>query len=201
MCEIGAKLDNDALDMMDHTTYQNWRKETIVIMKEFDKEYVKHIKGGHPEMNTIHTAAMKPLTDLLESNLNFHYLELIEKKKPNIPKFRHEALETKFCEHLERICCIFRDYGKLENYFNIRRMINLLKIPDWQNCVPLHFYLTPLDNAIKDTRSWMIKMNEEGILRCKYIIEHNEELMEKCNHMVNMDVTSEWLMEDELKRD
>lgn len=39
--------------------------------------------------------AMKPLTDLMESNLNFHYLEQLEKNK-DIPSFRHEALETKF---------------------------------------------------------------------------------------------------------
>jgi hypothetical protein len=30
-------------------------------------------------------------------------------------------------------------------------------------------------------------MNEEGILRCKYIIEHNEELQTKMKHMVKMD--------------
>ena len=61
-------------------------------------------------MNEIHMKAMRPLTDLLESNLNFHYLELQMKKK-DIPKFRHDALEAKFIEHLTIVCDIFRQYG------------------------------------------------------------------------------------------
>ena len=73
---------------------------------------MKHIKSGYVEMNLIHTSAMKPLTDLLESNLNLYYLEQIEKKK-DIPSFRHLALEEKFSGHLTRVCEIFRDYGKL----------------------------------------------------------------------------------------
>ena len=63
---------------------------------------------------------MKPLTDLIESNLNFHYLEEMEKKKPGLPKFRHEALETKFCEHLTIVCDILREHGNLKDYYNIR---------------------------------------------------------------------------------
>lgn len=64
-------------------------------------------------------AAMKPLTDLLESNLNFHFLEQVEKKK-EVPKFRHEALETKFCEHLTILCDILKAYGHLVDYYNIK---------------------------------------------------------------------------------
>jgi hypothetical protein len=51
------------------------------MLKEWDKLYLKHIKSGFVEMNAIHMNAMKPLTNLLESNLNLHYLELIMKKK------------------------------------------------------------------------------------------------------------------------
>jgi hypothetical protein len=64
-------------------------------------------------------SAMKPLTDILESNLNLHYLEQIEKKK-DVPPFRHEALEEKFSGHFTRLCDIFRDYGNLKKYFNIK---------------------------------------------------------------------------------
>ena len=81
--------------------------------------YVKHIKSGYLEMSVIHSRAMKPLTDLLASNLNFTYLENIEKKK-EVPSFRHEALETKFCEHLTIVCNIFRDYGELKDFFDIK---------------------------------------------------------------------------------
>lgn len=102
-----------------HETYISWKKELIKMLKEFDKMYLKHIKNGYIEMNNIHMTAMKPLTNLLESNLNFHYLELIEKKK-EVPSFRHEALEEKFAEHFTRVCDIFRDFGTLKDHYNIR---------------------------------------------------------------------------------
>ena len=44
-------------------------------------------------------------------------------------------------------------------------------------------------------------MNDEGILRCKYILEDNEELRTKIIHMVKCDNTAQWLAGDELKRD
>jgi len=100
-------------------TYTTWRKDLIKLLKEFDKLYVKHIKSGYVEMNAIHMAAFKPLTNLLESNLNFHFLELIEKKK-DVPVFRHDALETKFCEHMTVLCEVFKNYGELKDYFNIK---------------------------------------------------------------------------------
>ncbi len=116
------------MDMLEPTNYLSWRKELVSKLKDYDKLYVKHIKGGHVEMNNIHMGAMKPLTNLLESNLNFYYLEQLEKKGKEIPKFRHEALENKFCEHMEAICIIFRDFGTLKEYFDIKRMLNLLKL-------------------------------------------------------------------------
>jgi len=33
-------------------------------------------------------------------------------------------------------------------------------------------------------------MNSLGILRCKYIIEHNEELQKRTLHMVKVDLTA-----------
>jgi hypothetical protein len=156
-------------------TYISWKKDLIKLLKEWDKLYMKHIKSGYVEMNAIHMSAMKPLTDILESNLNLHYLEQIEKKK-DVPNFRHEALEEKFCSHMTRICEIFRDYGELKDYFNIKQMLHILKTPDWQIIPPLAFYLTPLQIALTDVRTCLLKMNEEGILRCKYIIEDNKEL-------------------------
>lgn len=155
-------------------------------MKEWDKWYMKHIKSGYIEMNKIHMTAMMPLTNLLESNLNFHYLELIEAKR-EVPKFRHEALETKFCDHMTHICNIFKDYGDLKDYFNIRQMLNILKTEDWKNIPPLKFYFNPLQAALTDVRKHLLFMNDEGILRCKYIIEHNEDLQTKMKHMVKMD--------------
>lgn len=100
---------------------------------------------------------------------------------------------------MTRICEIFRDYGELKDYFNIKQMLTVLKTPDWQNCPPLAFYFNPLQEALTDVRNLLLKMNEDGILRCKYIIEDNEELMKKVIVMVAKDVTAQWLAGDDLK--
>lgn len=144
LVEIYNFLDDGMIEMTQTAeTYTTWRKDLIKLLKEFDRLYLKHIKSGFVEMSAIHSKAMKPLTDILASNLNFTYLENIEKKK-DVPKFRHEALETKFCDHLTHLCNIFRDYGDLKDYFNIRQMLNILKTENWQNIPPLKFYLEPL---------------------------------------------------------
>mmetsp|Transcript_38382 Transcript_38382/g.36750 ORF Transcript_38382/g.36750 Transcript_38382/m.36750 type:complete len:89 (-) Transcript_38382:828-1094(-) len=44
-------------------------------------------------------------------------------------------------------------------------------------------------------------MHKMGIVRCKYIIEHNAVLMAKTIHMVKMDLTAQWLAGDDLKQD
>lgn len=118
--EIFNYLDPGMMEMqLTHETYISWKKELIKLLKEWDKLYMKHIKSGFVEMNVIHMAAMKPVTNLMESNLNLHYLELIMKKK-DVPAFRFDALEDKFIEHFTRVCEIFRDFGTLKDYFNIR---------------------------------------------------------------------------------
>ena len=146
------------------------------MLKGWDGWYLKHIKSAYVEMNNIHTTCMKPLTNLLESNLNFHFLEQIEKKKKDVPKFRHEALETKFCGHLSTLCQIFATYGVLKDHFDIKQMLHILKIKDWETIPPIAFYLKPLKDALDDVRKELIDMNNLGVLRCRYIIEDNEEL-------------------------
>jgi len=80
-------------------------------------------------------------------------------------------------------------------------MLHVLKTEDWRKTPPLAFYFMPLHLAIVDVRKHLLHMNELGILRCKYIIEHNEELQKKTMHMVKMDLTAQWLAGDELKQD
>merc|ERR1711871_547137 len=94
-------------------TFGGWKKDLIKFCKEWDKLYVKHIKGTYPEMNGHHMAAMKPLTQLIDANLNFHHLEEMEKNKkeyPDVPAFRHQALDEEFCKFLTGVCEIFKDY-------------------------------------------------------------------------------------------
>ena len=64
----------------------------VKLLKDWDKCYVKHMKSTYPEMNGHHMRAMQPLTNLVESNLNFHFLEEMLKNKKDysdIPDFRY----------------------------------------------------------------------------------------------------------------
>ena len=199
--EIYNCLDPSMMEMqLTAETYIQWKKDLIRLLKEWDKLYVTHIKNGYLEMNNIHMSAMRPLTDLLESNLNLTNLEKIEEKK-EVPSFRHQALEEKFCQHMTRICEIFRDYGQLKDSFNIKQLLLTLKTPSWKEIPPLSFYLRPLQEAMTDVRKCLWDMNKEGILHCKYIVEDNEDLQKKTIEMVKRDLTAQWLAGDELKQD
>ena len=58
--------------------------------------------------------------NLLESNYNFHKLEELIKKKVDIPSFRYNALEDKFCEDFEIICTVLKEHGNLKDTFAIK---------------------------------------------------------------------------------
>lgn len=202
LVEIWNRLDPGMMEMQcTFDTYITWKKEFIKLLKDWDGNYMKHVKGTWAEINGIINTAMKPLTDLMESNLNFHYLELIEKKK-DVPSFRHVALEEKFAGHLSILCNIFKEYGSLKDkIINIKQMLHVLKTPGWRESPPLAFYFHPLNDAIREVRDCLLKMNEEGILHCKYVLELNEELMAKCLTMVERDFVAQILAGDELKQD
>ena len=57
----------------DCNSYAGWKKELIKLLKEWDKNYAKHSssKGAYKEMAEIHLNGMKPLTQLIDANLNF----------------------------------------------------------------------------------------------------------------------------------
>ena len=78
----------------------------------------------------------------------------------------------------------------MQDYFNIKQMLHVLKTKEWRTIPPLAFYFSPLQNALTDVRKELLHMKNLGILRCKYIIEHNEELQKKTIHMVKMDLTA-----------
>lgn len=63
---------------------------------------------------------MKPILDILSSNFNMHALEQLEVKDKELPIFRREALQEKFCSNLTRLLEIFRDFGTLKDHFNIK---------------------------------------------------------------------------------
>ena len=103
-------LDHDTMeDARTADTYLSWKKELIKLLKDWDKNYVKHMgaKGTYKEMNELHMNAMKPLSELVESNFNFHNLENMIAKPNNpvpVPDFRRQALEEKFCQKLTGVC-------------------------------------------------------------------------------------------------
>lgn len=180
-------------------SYTTWKKDLVKLLKEFDKMYVKHVKSGFVEMSAVHTAAMRPLLDMMSSNFNLHALEQLEKKNADVPAFRKDALQEKFTQHLTRLCEIFRDYGNLKDSFNIKQMLAILQTEKWRDEVPLAFYLNPLQQAIWEVRECLLKMYDDGPLHCKYIIEENTELMDKTIAMVQKDLVAQWLAGDELK--
>lgn len=149
-------------------------------------------------MAELHKTCMTPLTNLWESNFNFTNIEVMEKKM-EVPHFRHDALETKFQEHLSILCQIFTTYGELQDPYNIKQQLHVLKTEDWRNIPPLAFYFTPLQNAQDDVRKHLHEMRDLGHLRAKYFIEHNEVLQKKIIHMIKMDMKAQWLAGDELK--
>jgi len=102
---------------------------------------------------------------------------------------------------MEVVCKILSDHGELQDIYDIKRMLNLLKLDDWENNVPMAFYLTPLKNSIKEMRTELLSMRKLGPNRSKYILEKNQPLHELVIKMVKNDVTAQWLMGDHLKND
>lgn len=80
-------------------------------------------------------------------------------------------------------------------------MLNLLKLDNWEDTVPMAYYLTPLKSAIKTMREEVLQMRKRGPNRCKYYVEHNELMHTHIITMVAKDVTAQWLMGDKLKND
>jgi len=83
-------------DMREASNYNSWKKDFVKHLKEWDKCYVKHAKSTWPEMNSIHMTCMKPMTQLIDSNLNFQKLETMIKNHEETPEFRYKALEKEF---------------------------------------------------------------------------------------------------------
>ena len=123
------------------------------------------------------------------------------KKHKQLPDFRMNALEEKYIEHFTKICDLFRDYGRLQGFYDIRQMLTILKTEDWREVPPLFFYLDPLQRALDKVEAILLHMHKLGVLRIEYIIENNKELEDAIIHMVDMDNIAQWLAGDKLKQD
>jgi len=117
--QIWAKLDREALEDMNPYNFKNFKTDVFKTLKEWDKRYMKHMKSAHVDLSHIQKESMLPLTNLLQSNYNFHCINQLISKEIMVPDFRFKALECKFVQHMTRICELFRDFGKLKEHFDI----------------------------------------------------------------------------------
>lgn len=123
LVDIYNILDPDQMQLdCTFENYTGWKKDLFKKCKEWDKLYCKHIKATYPEMSQIHAAAMRPLTLLIDANLQFTRLEAMIAKDPtNIPEFRYIALEEEFVKHMTNVCDIFKEYGNMKEHpFDIK---------------------------------------------------------------------------------
>lgn len=199
--EFPMTLGHDLIDNLEVDNYVGWRKDCVKLLKEWDKIYLKHQKTANPDIVNIHNAAFKPLFELWEANLNFHNINQMIDQGKEVPVFRFEALEEQFVQKMTKICEIFTLFGNLEDHYNIRQMLEVLKTKDWKEIHPFAFYLQPLRDALDDVIKELLRMQKAGPLRNHYILEKNTDLMDKIVTMVKLDNTAQWLMGDELKRD
>lgn len=180
-----------------------WKKDLVKKCKEWEKLYNKHIKMTYPEMSEIHATAMRPLSLLIDANLQLTRLEDMIKRDPeNIPEFRIKALEDEFIKHMTNVCDIFKEYGNMKDHpYDIRQMVKTLKIKNWRTTIPFRYYLSPLEEALSKVRKELIRMHKIGHLQIKYIVEDNTELQDLMTQLVKKDLLVQWLVGDELKQD
>ena len=186
---------------IDENSYVAEKKALVNHLKAFEKNYNKHKTKTHVEFNGFIQKAFIPLVNILEANFEFHKIEELMKKDETIPDFRYNALEAEFCKHCEALLTILTNHGKLRQEFNIQRMLDLLKLENWQENIPVHFFLQPLKDSIIAYREELLQMRARGLILCKYRMEENEEMQDLVLKMVSNDVICQWLIGNELKRD
>lgn len=147
-------------------------------------------------------SCFEPLTQLWEANSNFFNVKNMIAAGVEVPDFRFKALEDQFILKMTRVVEILRDYGDLkERPFDIRHMLEILKIPNWKNIPPFKYYLDPLEKALADVEAELLRMRKAGLLRSRYIVEKNEVLASLVRIMVEADITAQWLVGDLMRQD
>ena len=183
----------------------SFKKELISKLKDFEKKYVKHVKTTNPALADIHKKAMQPVTDLTEASVNLQNFRTLSQKR-EFPEFRKKALTEKFIEFLTGVCRILKAFpnadGKtLDQEYDIRHIIELLDLEDWEECPPFRFYLTPMRDAYDELVNELREMHKKGPLRMSYYVERNLEMTKKIMALVHHYNIVKILMGDELKRD
>lgn len=136
----------------------------------------------------------------MESNLNLHYFELLQATQ-TLPMFRHRALEEKFAENLTAVCWILTGYGNLKQYYDIMRMLNLMKLENWQKIEPFRYYLQPLKETYTVMREELLWLNSKGPLFVRFPLKMNFQLEKKLIATIERDVIVQRLIETPIKQD
>jgi hypothetical protein len=119
-----------------------------------------------------------------------------------VPEFRYKALEEQFILKMTKLCDILRDFGDLKDLrYDIRHMLEILKIPNWKNIPPFKFILDPLEKAFNEVDEELRRMRTAGSLRSSYVIEKNKEMAQRIRTMVEADIEAQWLVGDLVKQD
>jgi hypothetical protein len=109
-------------------------------------------------MNAIHVFAMKPLVELWEANRNLYNINRMIISGVVVPEFRFHALEEQFVLKMSKVLETLTLYGKLAEPYDIRKMLEILKIKDWKNIPPFAFYLNPLEEAVDKVIAELLRM-------------------------------------------
>ena len=192
-------------DYLTPDTLAAWKKELLSKLKEFERKYVKHCKATNPFLADIHKKSMQPVTDLMEASVNLQNFRILDAKKP-FPEFRKKALTEKFTEHLTKVCDILKgfpnaDAKTLDQEYDVRHILELLDIPNWQDIPPFNYYITPLKNCYDDLVNELRSMHKLGPLRVSYYCERNTEMSRKIIALMREYNIVKWLCGDDLKRD
>lgn len=122
------------------------------------------------------------------------------------PEFRKKALMEKFIEHMTGVCRILKAFPNLEGKtldeeYDIRHILELLDLENWDEKPCFKFYLDPLKDAYDDLVNELRSMHRLGPLRCSYYVERNTKMSNKIMALVHQYNIVKVLMGDELKRD
>lgn len=191
MCQLWAlTLSQDSVGDLSVDNYLQWKKDAIKALKDWDKMYVKHEKTTNKELGLIHATAFIPLTDLWEATNNYYNINKMVANGVKVPDFRTKALEDQFILKMTTVCDILANYGQLgkERPYDIRQMLQVLKIENWREIKPFKFFLQPLLNALNEVIEELLRMRKAGPLKSRYFIEHNEVLQEKVIKMIEYDI-------------
>lgn len=83
-----AKEINESNSSITSETLAASKKAFVAELKKFDKDYQKHKKNVHPELNGFVMNAFRPLVNVMDANFEMLKIENLM-KETDIPDFRY----------------------------------------------------------------------------------------------------------------